>query len=120
MPDVLSAVTETVPPIAVVASPISLLVILASVELCTRLVAMVALTAKDVPVPNALPPDDDTSLNMVAWICAFESASTVTSPPAATSVLSIKESTSLRTSLRTTSPPMATESEPVTLPILGM
>ena len=89
MPEVLSAVTETLPPIAVLLSPISLSAILAWVSLCTRLVAMVALTAREVPVPKALPPEDETWLNMVAAICAFDSAATLTSPPAATSLLSI-------------------------------
>ena len=60
----------------------------------------------------------------VIWLfsaraCAQRRHRTNTSPPAITTVLSILLDTSLRTSLRTTCPPTAMESDPVRLPMLG-
>ena len=82
--------------------------------LSTRLVAMVPFTARDWPSPKALPPEDSTVLSAVALMMASSNAVTVTEA-AVTSALPIRASTALRTSFLTTRPPMAMESEPVTL-----
>ncbi len=93
-----------------------LLVIVALDLLRMVLVAMVPFTASTAPVPNALPPDAVTVLSTVAVIVEFSRASSRIAPlTAVTCALSIVAATSLRTSLRTTTPPIAVASESLIL-----
>ena len=88
----------------------------ARAALCTTLVDSVPLTASDSPSPNALPPEDSTELSAIARMVAFSIALRPISPIAAVTVASrTYASTAPRTSLTTTSPPTARESEPVRL-----
>ena len=93
-----------------------LLVMVAVDELSSRLVAIVAFTANAaLPLVNGLPPADFATLSFVALMVACSSALTLT-VPAVTSLFRRCASTELRTSLRTTTPPTAAESE---LPIFN-
>ena len=77
---------------------------------------MVPFTASEVPVPKALPPEDDTELSAVARIVAFSSAVNVILPAVDVTVpSSMKAAAAPRTSLTTTMPPIAFESDGVRL-----
>ena len=83
--------------------------------------AIVALTASDAPLPlKELPPEDVALESAVAtMIVAFSSADR-DSEPAVSVTLARWASTALRTSLSTTIPPTAVESDVVTLRPCGI
>ena len=93
---------------------ISLAVMAALAPLRTRLVEIRAFTASDLPVPKALPPEDETVPSVTARISAFSVAVTLMSPTAVTAAPFTYASTLLRTSFLTTMPPAPVESDPVT------
>ena len=85
----------------------------------TTFVAMTPLTAIESPSPvNVLPPEDVAELSAVARMTAASRADTTTLP-ATTVARRIVACTSLRTSLRTTRPPIAIESDSSTLTPVG-
>ena len=92
----------------------------ATAEPRTRLVAMMPLTASEVPWPlNELPPEELAVTSASARTTACSSASTV-SASAVTSAKTIVAVTSLRTSFSTTAAAMPTDGEEVKLKPSGM
>ena len=64
-----------------------LLVMYALAPLNTRLVAMTPLTARDVPDPKALPPDEEAVLSAAALMVAVSSAVMANAPAVTTALL---------------------------------
>ena len=77
----------------------------------TALVAITPLNAMSSPLPKELPPLDMTLLLTLALIDAASTACTTMSRPASTPWPAISACAPARTSLRTTTPPKAAESE---------
>ena len=95
--------------------------IYASALLWTTFVAIVALTASDAPLPfQELPPDEVALESAVAMIVAFSSADTDERAGGERRRRSRWASTALRTSLSTTIPPTAVESDVVTFRPCGI
>ena len=97
-----------------------LLVIVATAELSTRLLATVALTANTVDSANSLPPAAVTVLSMAACRSAFSMAFTAMSPLTVKLTLLMFATTLLTTSLRTTCTPTPVASEAVMFPNEGI
>ena len=114
MPLRFSASTSRLPPPMIVLESMSTTALLSTI-----FVAMTPLMASDVPSPWLLPPLLVTNDDVLAMMSACSSAAIVMWPSALMSVRSMVVVTSLRTSLRMSTKPAATESESETLPMLG-